>query len=68
MSVLTAIPAQNSVGVQKIVEIDDDTIKEQFLSLSSDVGMDAVKISMLASPQTIDTVVDFIGNYSKITR
>lgn len=56
MSVITALTAQNTVGVQSIYTIDPSFIEEQIDSVLEDLGADAVKIGMLHSPQVIETI------------
>ena len=56
MSVLTAITAQNSVGVQGVWELPVDAVVAQFRSVVDDIGVDAVKTGMLASPALVETV------------
>jgi hydroxymethylpyrimidine/phosphomethylpyrimidine kinase len=49
MTVITAVTAQNSVGVQGIWPLPPDAIRAQFRSVIDDIGVDAVKIGMLGS-------------------
>ncbi|NUR94107.1 MAG: bifunctional hydroxymethylpyrimidine kinase/phosphomethylpyrimidine kinase, partial [Kribbellaceae bacterium] len=49
MSVLTAITAQNSLGVQGAWELPEEQVRAQFRSVVDDIGVDAVKTGMLAS-------------------
>jgi hydroxymethylpyrimidine/phosphomethylpyrimidine kinase len=56
MTAVTAITAQNTVGVQGIAPIAPEMVAEQIASCVDDIGVDAVKIGMLASPQVIAAV------------
>ncbi len=56
MTAITAITAQNTVGVTDIHPVPPQTIIAQVRAVSSDIGVDAVKIGMLGSAQTIDAV------------
>jgi len=56
VSVITAITAQNTTGVNRIYLLDEECIKTQFRSIISDIAIDAVKIGMLGSAETIKTV------------
>ena len=56
MSVITAITAQNTLGVTRIQDIDLDVIEAQIDAVFLDIGVDIVKIGMLASPQIVHTV------------
>lgn len=60
MSVLTAITAQNSVGVQGVWELPVDAVVAQFRSVVDDIGVDAVKTGMLASPALVETVAGLL--------
>ncbi|TAL29637.1 MAG: bifunctional hydroxymethylpyrimidine kinase/phosphomethylpyrimidine kinase [Spirochaetes bacterium] len=63
MSVVTALTAQNTLGVQGIFEVPGEFIERQFDSVASDIGVDAAKTGMLASPEIIRTVVRKIEEY-----
>jgi hydroxymethylpyrimidine/phosphomethylpyrimidine kinase len=56
MSVLTALTAQNTIGVQGVFEIPTDFIAQQIDSVVTDIGTDVVKTGMLSSTQIIETV------------
>ncbi len=56
MSVLTALTAQNTIGVQGVFEIPTDFIAKQIDSVVSDIGADVVKTGMLSSAPIIQTV------------
>src|SRR5213078_4993127 len=49
MSVLTAVTAQNSVGVQGVFNLPPEFVGKQLDSVLSDFGADAVKIGMLST-------------------
>ena len=55
-STLTAITAQNTVGVNAVHEIPTDIITAQIDAVLSDIGADAVKTGMLASSSIIQCV------------
>ena len=56
MSVVTAVTAQNSVGVQGCWELPPDAVTAQLDSVLDDIGVDAVKTGMLASPELVSAV------------
>jgi hydroxymethylpyrimidine/phosphomethylpyrimidine kinase len=56
MSVVTAITAQNTLGVTRIQDIDLDVVEAQIDAVLIDIGADIVKIGMLASPEIVRTV------------
>jgi hydroxymethylpyrimidine/phosphomethylpyrimidine kinase len=56
MSVLTAVTAQNSLGVQGAWELRTDAVRAQFASVVDDIGVEAVKTGMLGSAEMVRTV------------
>jgi hydroxymethylpyrimidine/phosphomethylpyrimidine kinase len=66
MSVLTALTAQNTVGVQGVFEIPPDFIARQIDSVASDIGVDAVKTGMLSSAPIIAAVAAKIREHHLI--
>lgn len=56
MSVITALTAQNTCGVNGIHAVPVDFVARQIDAVLSDIGADAVKIGMLFSPGLIETV------------
>jgi hydroxymethylpyrimidine/phosphomethylpyrimidine kinase len=56
MSALTAITAQNTVGVQGVHELPAEFVGLQIDSVVSDIGVDAVKTGMLANAEIIAVV------------
>lgn len=57
-SIITAITAQNTVAVTAIHEIPIEVIAAQADAVLSDIGTDAAKTGMLATPAIIATVAD----------
>ncbi|HXO58663.1 MAG TPA: bifunctional hydroxymethylpyrimidine kinase/phosphomethylpyrimidine kinase, partial [Candidatus Acidoferrum sp.] len=57
VSVITAITAQNTVGVRAVQEIDPDVIASQLDAVAEDFSVAALKTGMLSSAAIIDTVV-----------
>jgi hydroxymethylpyrimidine kinase/phosphomethylpyrimidine kinase len=64
MSVITALTAQNTVGVQGVHAVPIDFIAAQLDAVLSDIGADAVKTGMLATPDIVKTVADGIKRYN----
>jgi hydroxymethylpyrimidine/phosphomethylpyrimidine kinase len=56
MSVLTAVTAQNSVGVQGAWDLPVEAVLAQLDSVLTDLGADAVKTGMLSSPALVSAV------------
>jgi hydroxymethylpyrimidine kinase/phosphomethylpyrimidine kinase len=63
MSVVTAITAQNTLGVQSIHEIPAWFVEKQIDSVLSDIGADAIKTGMLVNQEMIDVVSKKIKRY-----
>ena len=60
-SVLTAITAQNSVGVHGVHELPPAFVRAQLDAVLSDFGADAVKIGMLSSAEITAAVAEGLG-------
>ena len=56
MSALTAITAQNTVGVTAILALTADLVIAQIEAVATDIGVDAVKTGMLANAAIIEAV------------
>jgi hydroxymethylpyrimidine/phosphomethylpyrimidine kinase len=63
MSVLTALTAQNTMGVQGIHEVPARFVEEQIDAVLSDIGADAIKTGMLANREIIEVVSRKIKQY-----
>jgi hydroxymethylpyrimidine/phosphomethylpyrimidine kinase len=61
MSVITAVTAQNSLGVQGIWPLPADAVREQFRSVVDDIGVDAVKTGMLGTSEVVGCVADLLA-------
>src|SRR6266446_6296853 len=55
-SVLTAVTAQNTLGVQAVVELPPEFVAQQFDSVLSDIGAHAAKTGMLSSIPLVQVV------------
>jgi hydroxymethylpyrimidine/phosphomethylpyrimidine kinase len=62
MSVLTAVTAQNSLGVQGSWQLPAEAVRQQFRSVVDDIGVQAVKTGMLASAELVGTVAGLLGS------
>jgi hydroxymethylpyrimidine/phosphomethylpyrimidine kinase len=58
MTALTAVTAQNTVGVTGVYPLPAEAIVEQVRAVADDIGVDAVKIGMLGTAEMIETVAD----------
>lgn len=61
MSVITAVTAQNSLGVQGYWELPAEAVRAQFRSVVDDIGVQAVKTGMLASIALVETVSELLA-------
>lgn len=62
MSVVTAVTAQNSLGVHGTWELPADAVRAQFRSVVDDIGAQAVKTGMLSSAELAGTVADLLAD------
>jgi hydroxymethylpyrimidine/phosphomethylpyrimidine kinase len=65
MTAITAITAQSTVGVSAVESVSAATIVAQVKAVAVDIGVDAVKIGMLGTAETVEAVVealDFVGD------
>ena len=64
MSAITALTAQNTCGVRAIHGVPPDMLASQIDAVVEDIGVDAVKIGMLHSPEIVQAVADAIDRHS----
>jgi len=65
MTAITAITAQNTVGVSAVEAISPGMIVAQVHAIAEDIDVDAVKIGMLGTAETVEAVVealDLVGS------
>src|SRR4051794_15439121 len=65
MTAITAITAQNTVAVTGVYPLPAEAIIEQVRAVADDIGVDAVKIGMLGTAETIEAVnaaLDLVGD------
>jgi hydroxymethylpyrimidine/phosphomethylpyrimidine kinase len=62
-STLTAITAQNTLGVRAVHEIPVDVIAAQIDAVVEDIGVDAAKTGMLSSAEIIATVAERVRHW-----
>lgn len=63
MSVITALTAQNTLGIQDVYEIPPEFVEKQFESVMTDVGIDAAKTGMLTNTSILKAVARMIRKY-----
>jgi hydroxymethylpyrimidine/phosphomethylpyrimidine kinase len=61
MTAITALTAQNTVGVEAVEAIPPQMIIAQVRAVAKDIGVDAVKIGMLGNVATVEAVVEALG-------
>lgn len=59
-AVITALTAQNTLGVTGVHPVPADVVLEQLETLVDDIRVDAVKIGMLANRETAEAVAEFL--------
>jgi hydroxymethylpyrimidine/phosphomethylpyrimidine kinase len=64
MTAITAITAQNTLGVDAVHMIPTDVVIAQIAAVVSDIGVDAVKIGMVGSAETALAVADSLQSLS----
>ena len=64
MTAITALTAQNTQGVRAIHGVPPDMLREQIDAVVEDIGVDAVKIGMLHSPEVVHVVADAIRRHA----
>ena len=64
MSAITALTAQNTLGVRAILEVAPDFLKEQLDAVFEDIFPDSIKIGMVSSSELIDVIADRLKFYN----
>lgn len=64
MTAITAITAQNTLGVQAVHPVPTEMVLAQMESCISDIGVDAVKIGMIGSAETARAIADRLVHVS----
>ncbi|MBM7693933.1 hydroxymethylpyrimidine/phosphomethylpyrimidine kinase [Peribacillus deserti] len=68
MSAITAVTAQNTLGVQAVYPMAAEAVENQIKSVGVDIGADAIKMGMLFNAEIISIVAKQIRrfNWSKV--
>jgi hydroxymethylpyrimidine/phosphomethylpyrimidine kinase len=64
MTAITAVTAQNTVGVHAVHPIPTDIVIKQIDACATDIGVDAVKIGMIGSADTAHAVAEYLKRLS----
>lgn len=63
MSAITALTAQNTTGVEGIMQVSPEFLKQQLDMIFQDIRPDAVKIGMVSSSQLIEAIAERLEHY-----
>ena len=67
MTAITALTAQNTQGVRSIHAVPSNILTDQIDAVAEDIGVDAVKIGMLHSAETVRTVAAALRRHGLAT-
>ncbi|MCI6163727.1 MAG: bifunctional hydroxymethylpyrimidine kinase/phosphomethylpyrimidine kinase [Lachnospira sp.] len=63
MSVITALTAQNTLGVEGVYDVDADFVQLQMKAVFEDIFPDAVKVGMVSDADCIKTIAENLKKY-----
>lgn len=63
MTAITALTAQNTLGVRAIHGVPPEMLRAQIDAVAEDIGIDAVKIGMLHTPEIVRVVAEAIDRH-----
>lgn len=63
MSVITALTAQNTLGVSGILDVSPEFIISQMDTVFTDIYPDAIKIGMVSSPEIVEAIAKSLEKY-----
>lgn len=63
MSIITALVAQNTLGVKDIMNVTPHFLEEQFACVFEDIYPDAIKIGMVSEIELIEKIVEQLKKY-----
>lgn len=66
MTAVTAVTAQNTLGVQAVHAVPTDLVIAQMRSCLDDIGADGVKIGMIGSAETAHAVADVLEGLASL--
>lgn len=66
MTAITALTAQNTLGVSAIHAVPPAILRAQIDAVVEDIGLHAVKIGMLHSPEIVQTVAESIDRHALV--
>ena len=62
-SAITAVTAQNTLGVVAVEALSPEIVEQQIRAVLDDIGADAVKIGMLANTEIVELVASLMREY-----
>ena len=66
MTAITAITAQNTLGVTALHPVPAEIILAQIDAVSSDIGVDAIKIGMIGSAVAAEVVAERLARFENV--
>ena len=66
MAVITALTAQNTTGVTGVEGVSVHMVKAQLDAVFTDIRPDAVKLGMIATPETMEAIVEKLVQYQAV--
>ena len=66
LSVVTAITAQDTLGVENVMVFDADWVNEQARTILEDVQVSAFKLGMLGSVENIAVIAEIMADYPDV--
>ncbi len=63
MSAVTALTAQNTMGVRSVMEVSPEFLQQQLDAVFEDIYPDAIKIGMVSSGELVRVIVDRLHHY-----
>lgn len=63
MSAITALTAQNTLGVSGVHSVASEFVREQIAQVVSDIGVDAAKTGMLATSEIVVVVAEAVESF-----
>ena len=63
MAALTALTAQNTRGVQAVLALDPDFLRQQLQSIFDDIRVDAIKIGVVANASLAGVIADVLADH-----
>ncbi len=65
MSVITALTAQNTLGVDGVENCSAEFVRKQMQAVFSDIMPDAIKIGMLSTKENVETIAEMLKEIRK---